>query len=323
MARAAGLELARDQFLEGRDGRALRRARDAGEKRRLVRGVYAPTALWNSASDDDRYLMQIKAVVLTRKSRPILSHQSAARVWGLPIIGRWPREVHLVAEGPKAPRSKNGVAWHVGAVSDGEVVEIDGLLVTSRLRTMVDLARTTGFVSAVASLDAGIRQRFALPDGRLVGDVSKEQLVEAARALGTVRGCRRARTAAEFADGLSGSPGESASRANVFRAGMPAPVLQAQYARPDGGDDIVDFSWDERHTVQRRVLLGEYDGKVKYTRDQYLNGRTSDEVVWEEKVREDRLREGGRDMVRWLWEDALSPSRLRAKLMKAGLRPER
>lgn len=322
MASTAGLELTRDQSLQGLDGRLLRRAQATGQKQRLLRGVYAPSSLWNSADDDARYLLRIKAVVLTRRSQPVLSHYSAARVWGLPILGRWPREVHIATPGPVTRGSRNGIAWHTAALAESEVVEIDGLLVTSRLRTMVDMARCSGFVSAVITLDSGLRQPFALADGRRVGDIPKEQLVEAVHALGTVRGCRPARLAAGFADGLSGSPGESASRANVHLAGLPAPLLQVHYPRPNGPDDIVDFTWDPDHHIRHRTLLGEFDGKVKYTRDQFMAGRSIGDVVFDEKVREDRLREPGRDMARWLWELALSPARLRAKLVAAGLRPQ-
>lgn len=319
----AGLELARDQSLLGLDGRALRRAAVTGQKRRLLRGVYAPSSLWDSADDDARYLLRIKAVVLTRRTQPVLSHYSAARVWGLPILGRWPSEVHIVTPGSGTRGSRNGIVWHRSDLGDDEVVEVDGLLVTSRLRTMVDLARSTGFASAVATLDAGLRERYTLPDGRRDRAILKEELVEAVAALGTVRGCRPANVAAAFADGHSGSVGESASRASVHQAGLPAPLLQVHYPRPDGYDDIVDFMWEPQHHVRRRPLLGEFDGKIKYTRNQFMGGRSIEDVVFEEKVREDRLREPGRDMARWLWEAALSPARLRAKLLAAGLRPER
>jgi len=318
------LELARDARLVGVDGRALRRAHENGEKNRLLRGVYVPSQLWNTANDDAQYLMRIHAVALTRRSQPVLSHVSAARVWGLPILGAWPREVHLMLQGGGSTRgSKNGVVWHQGALSEDDVVEIDGLLVTSRLRTMVDLARSMRFISAVVSLDAGLRSPFLLPNGRRDEDIAKEELVEAVQRLGSVRGCRAAARASGFADGKSGSPGESVSRVNIYVCGFPAPLLQVSYARPGGGEDVVDFTWEAKHHVRNLPLLGEFDGKVKYTRQEYMQGRSIEDVVWDEKVRQDRLCAPGRGMVRWLWDVALSPARLRALLLEAGLRPER
>jgi hypothetical protein len=318
------LELARDAGLVGADGRTLRRAYESGEKNRLLRGVYVPSQLWDTASHDARYLMRIRAVALTRQSRPVLSHLSAARVWGLPILGPWPREVHLMLAGSGTTRgSKNGVVWHQGPLSDGDVVEIDGLLVTSRLRTLVDLARTTRFISAVVSLDAGLHSPFLLPSGVRDKDIAKEELVEAVQRLGSVRGCRAAARASEFADGKSGSAGESVSRVNIHVCGFPAPLLQVSYARPGGGEDVADFTWEAKHHVRNLPLLGEFDGKVKYTRQEYMQGRSIEEVVWDEKVRQDRLCAPGRGMVRWLWDVALSPVLLRARLFEAGLRPER
>jgi hypothetical protein len=126
-----------------------------------------------------------------------------------------------------------------------------------------------------------------------------------------------------FADGRSGSTGESVSRVNIHVSGFPPPELQVPFLNADGREDIVDFFWEARHTRQLMPLLGEFDGKVKYTRAEYTRGLPIEEVVWAEKIREDRLRGPGRSMVRWLWRTALSPERLRATLLDAGLRPER
>ncbi|MBC7442432.1 MAG: hypothetical protein H7311_07910 [Ramlibacter sp.] len=317
------LQRTRELELIGHDGRALRRGLTAGEQHRLLRGIYVSAPLWAASDDDARYLMRIQAAVLTRRSRPVLSHLSAARIWGLPVLGRWPTQVHLRCSGGATRHARNGIVWHYDSIDDDEIVEIDGLLVTSRLRTMVDLARTERFASVIVALDAGLRAPFLLPNGSRERDVSAEELQEAVARLGTVRGCRGAGLAAAFADGQSGSAGESVSRANIYLAGLPAPELQVAYPRPDGGEDKVDFTWNARHHVRRLTLLGEFDGKVKYTRAQYMGGRTIQEVVWDEKVREDRLRAPVRGMVRWLWDVAVSPVRLRALLTATGLRPER
>jgi hypothetical protein len=244
-------------------------------------------------------------------------------VWGLPILGNWPQQVHLMAGGGGTRESRNGIVWHHDALPDDEVVQVDGFLVTSRLRTMVDLARSTRFVSAVVTLDAGLRAPFVLPNGSRDRDISKEELLVAVRRLVAARGCRPAKVAAEFADGRSGSAGESVSRANIYLCGMPAPLLQVVYRSSDGHEDIVDFTWEKRHHVRCLPLLGEFDGKVKYTREAYMKGRSSDEVVWDEKVRQDRLCAPQREMVRWVWDIALSPALLRQRLLDAGLRPER
>jgi len=115
------------------------------------------------------------------------------------------------------------------------------------------------FVSAVVSLDAGLKSKYRLPNGQTDRTIRKEELVEALERLGPVRGCRGAKAAAGFADGDSGSVGESASRANIFLAGLPAPRLQVAYPRPNGGQDLVDFTWEAEHHVRRMPLLSEFD----------------------------------------------------------------
>lgn len=62
-------------------------------------------------------------------------------------------------------------------------------------------------------------------------------------------------------------------------------------------------------------VLGEFDGKNKYR--QFLRpGETADDVVAAEKARENRLRELGWDVVRWQWEDLVTPQKLLRLLRK-------
>ena len=314
------LQLSRDRL--GHDARAQRREHERGETERLRRGIYVSQSIWSSADADARYLMRIHAAVLSRQSRPVLSHLSAARVWGLPVLGQWPREVHLQGGTGQTRSSQNWFAWHHDPLPADDVTEVGGLLVTTRLRTLVDLARSQPFRSAVISLDAGLQEHFGMPGGGVSPAITKEEVMERVLRLGSARGTRRARQSVGFADARSGSVGESLSRSGILLAGMPIPELQVVYPHAFG-EDRVDFRWRRRFHVKRTPLLGEFDGEVKYTREKYRGGRTIDEVVWAEKRREDRLRAPGRAMVRWLWQDALTPSRMRAVLLNAGLRPER
>lgn len=95
------------------------------------------------------------------------------------------------------------------------------------------------------------------------------------------------------------------------------------FARPDGADDIVDFRWEQRQELRTLRLLGEFDGHVKYTRGEFMRGRSIDNVVWDEKIREDRLRATDHGMARWIWSVALRIEAMRSLLLRAGLRPER
>jgi len=310
------LVLVSDLTREGSSARRLVRGVQAGEQRRIRRGVYAPASAWDLASDRERHVARMRAVERTSRAHPIVfSHRSAALMWGIPVLGRWPANVHALAMNRRGVRSGNGVVWHRESVGDDEVYELNGFLVTNYLRTLADLARSTEFASAVVSLDHGTKERVVLPDGTMIDGVSREILLERLNRDGPARGVRSARAALEFCNPLSGSPGESYSRVQMHRLRFPPPRLQVAVPRRDGyGKDIPDFDWKE--------ALGEFDGKVKYTRDQYTGGRAIEEIVWDEKRREDRLRRTTKkDMARWLWEDAMDPVRLRDILLDAGLTP--
>jgi hypothetical protein len=132
--------------------------------------------------------------------------------------------------------------------------------------------------------------------------------------VGASRGTARCARMLDLADGRSGSPGESLSRVGMHVLGLPAPILQQQFWDGDGFVGTVDFWWPEQS------IIGEFDGRGKYLRDEFLNGRSSADVVIAEKVREDRLRALGNGFTRWGWDIAHSLPRLREHLHRAGVR---
>ncbi|TFB99968.1 hypothetical protein [Cryobacterium mannosilyticum] len=76
------------------------------------------------------------------------------------------------------------------------------------------------------------------------------------------------------------------SRAAIFELGFPDPLLQTCHLNPRGGFYFTDFEWPAYR------LIGEFDGKGKYVKDEYLRGLTPGEAVHREKVREDDLSRG-------------------------------
>ncbi len=306
--------------------RWVHRAVEAGRLVRVRAGIHVDAAEWEAAGHERRALIRVAAGVRTRRQNAVLTHESAAIVLGIPIIGARPEAVHLVSGTGSAPRNQRGVVWHRERLGDGEVIEYGGFLLTSPERTLFDLARTRGFRSAVTGIDAALAGRYEpLPvtfDGdRFVdqepGDIAavdRAALTARIDAAAGARGIRSARRAVEFADPRSASPGESLSRAQIHLLGFPPPELQVGFARADGGEDVTDFHWPEY------AIAGEFDGFVKYHREQYLHGMTPEEVVWLEKERERRLRRGhGLEVSRWVWDVALAPRLLKAELIAAGL----
>ena len=126
---------------------------------------------------------------------------------------------------------------------------------------------------------------------------------------------RYGRTHAEmviaFATPLSDSYGESSTRAMIHLLGFVAPELQVVF-RDQDGEMMLDFYWPGER------IGGEFDGKEKYTRNEYTRGDPG-EVVWREKKREDRLRRLRLSITRILTADVANPQRLERLLTDAGV----
>jgi hypothetical protein len=312
-ARPVPLKFARTP--SGRSARTLQRhAASADDLVRLRPGVFADVGAWETASSLEQYRARIRGVVSTRSVPPVLCRESAAAIWGIPRLGRWPEEVHLADVGRTRPRSRNGIVWHQDRLEACEVVEVGGVFVTDLTRTLVDLARVTPFLGAVVALDYAMRPRVTLPTGGWVRGASPAELTERLECAASPPGRDAARTAITFGDQASGSVGESLSRGQMHLLGFPAPRLQTRMPRPDGPDDIVDFDWPEFG------LFGEFDGHGKYLRSEYTRGREIADIVIAEKRREDRIRRRHRPFAaRWDWPVARSPQLLAQQLEEAGL----
>ena len=304
-----GLFVVKKISVSDTDARHARREVGLGEATRLRRGVFTTTQRHLALNSGQRYLDRIRAVVETRKNDPILSHQSAAALWGIPLANPWPNAVHLLALPTSHARSKNGVLVHRTEFGWDDIVELDGVLVTSPARTLLDLARALPFADAVVALDHATNPRRAAP--RLL--VYPEELSEQLSREGTGRGMAKAQRAIDFSRPNSDNPGESVSRVAIFELGFPDPELQVRHRNPRGGWYYTDVEWLPYRTI------GEFDGKGKYLKDEFLHGRTPGEAVYDEKVREDHLRAEGFRVVRWGPAELADRGALRRLLVEAGL----
>ncbi len=103
------------------------------------------------------------------------------------------------------------------------------------------------------------------------------------------------------------------SRVLIMELGFPVPELQQEFRDRRGLIGFADFWWP------RANLIGEFDGVAKYVRDEFTRGQSVADMVIREKNRENRLRALGHGVVRWDWETASNPARLREQLRAAGL----
>jgi hypothetical protein len=279
-----GLQLRSQLLAVGWSDDEVRRLLRIGDLTRVRRGSYVAGPLPEEPVRRHRLAIAAAAEVLAEEA--VVSHASAAVLHGLPLWNVPLGRVHVTRARSSGGRRGRIVHVHVAPLHPGEIALVDGVAVTAVARTLVDVARTIPFEQAVVALDAALARR--LVDG--------PQLAEALlRATGWL-GCPAARRAVAFADPGAESVGESRSRVAIARAGLPRPVLQWQVA------DIgrTDFGWPSLGAV------GEFDGEVKYGR-LLQAGQSPGDVVFAEKVREDRIRATGLGMARWTW-DELGPA---------------
>jgi hypothetical protein len=286
------------------------RAATVGRERRVARGVYLPAETWATLDAREQYVALVRAVAETRGFRPVISHWSAAAVHGLPIIGPWPSTVHTIVGATAGGRSRGGVVKHSLRLDEADVVELGGLLVTSVARTVLDIASAGSFMTAVTVADRAIhvdrfRRQPPLCTTEGLYDVWERSL--------PFRAFVRSRDVIDFAETNADSVLESVSRVTMRAIGCPRPLLQTPYYDHAGFIGDADFDWPDYRTI------GEADGDIKYLDRQFRNGRTAEQVVLDEKIREDRFRALPRTVTRWRWRIAVRPDLLRAHLMAAGL----
>ena len=280
-----------------------------GELVRVEPGAYLPSELWTTYGERERFIARCMIRAAKADSPVVFTHASAAATWGLPWFGRWPERIDILRTEPALGHHATGVRRHVPR-GDGTSVTIDGLTVTTLARTVVDIAAQPGFLRAVVVGDAALNQARRGTLAAPSSDISPDQL--RAELETGVSAPVRARDVIAFLDPLSDSPGESISRVSMWRAGVPEPVLQHPF-----GSWRVDFWWPEFE------VIGEFDGAVKYLDEGTRGGRSAEQVVYEEKLREDELRRHCRGFARWGYSVAMAPALLAERLRAAGVTTRR
>jgi very-short-patch-repair endonuclease len=266
----------------------------SGEWYRVRRGVFVESA----SIPEDRYarrrtlaLAAIAAVGRSLTGGRVVSHDSAALLWGLRLVAV-PPVVRTTGPVPPCDDHADDVVRHVGVVPEGDRAEVAGVPVTSLVRTVRDsLLTADDGAHGLVVLDAGLR-------AGLSGDVADH----VARATGR-RGVRLARAVVPFGDDGAESVGESLARAALLGLGLAAPLTQVPVSTADG-DYWSDLGWPEWRTVV------EYDGRMKYGADQGVR------ALLQEKRREDLLRGEGWRVLRLDGRDLRTPALLLDRLRR-------
>jgi hypothetical protein len=265
---------------------ALRRR----EWTRLRRGVYVERTVVEDAvrrGDAARHRLDCAAVLMCLGGHPSVSHASAARLSGLLVPPAALGEVSLTDE--EQWRRGRGYAVMRAQLPSHHLRADGSFRMTVPARTLVDCAREWSLEDAVIAMDAALH----------AGATTQEELREAVLHQTHWYGIGRAARAAGLADRRAESPLETLGRLRILGSGLPAPELQMDLYGPRGFVGRVD-AWYEDAGV-----AVEFDGRVKY--DDPFGGRTAAQVLWEEKLREDLVRDLGVRVLRVVHADLGAP----------------
>jgi len=273
-----------------------------GELAAISRGVYATgeTLRRIRSLRSGEALLASAAALATSGPGTVASHDSAAAIHGLDLLGRQPSAVAVTrAPGEGSRTGKTGVRMHAAALPAGHVTRRSGVPVTTVARTVVDLARTLTFAAGVVAADSALRRRLT----------SKEELAAVLADCARWPGTCTAAAVVGFADRLSESALESVARVEFSECGLPPPELQAWLG---GGADAVrvDFLWRQFRTI------AEVDGAIKYTELALDPG-------WQaiKQLRRDSfLRELGFEVVHFTWDDIVGDRARVAAVLRAAFR---
>lgn len=304
MRRLPKLILAKDLSILGGESRRLSMDAKAGKLVRIRHGVYVDAPQWQQLESWERYALNVEAAAECLTAPTIFSHHSAASIHGIPTILRR-QPVHALTTYAGGGRSRAGVRRHLVVEGRERAQEVKGFLVTDRIRTVLDIAASVPFAEAVVPVD------FLLNRKRNPQPVTRDQLLDGISGTYSKAADRRITAAVRFGAENSGSPGESYARGLMHVIGFEMPELQYE-VNTTKGTVYTDYYW------KKVRMVGEFDGREKYMKPEYLKGRTPSEVVIEEKAREDAIRATGRGVFRLVWSD-LTVGKLERELEAAGV----
>lgn len=254
---------------------------------RLRRGMYVLGERYRAADDTAKHVLHARAELAAQWGDVALTGVSAAAARGYAIHRQDLSVVHLLRLDDVSGRRTSTVNQHRVVVPIGadEVGFVDGMRAVAPARAVWEVACRSSLEAGVVTADSALHQ------DRSLGPA----LAELSDRFRNVPGSRRARIALRLADPRAESAGESVTRVQCYRFGIPAPELQHQVW--NGRGELVartDFWWEEfRHA-------GEFDGRVKYGR-LLRDGESANDAVVSEKDREDAVRAEGCGMTRFIW----------------------
>lgn len=296
--------LAREPFL-------VSSGREAGVGENRMRGADLDSTVWGvrairmpPAPPREELLRRCRMFALRMPPGAFFSHSTAALLLGAPLPFRLERatEPHLAVAAPSRAPHAQGLHGHRLAITEGDLLEFQGLLLTSPSRTWCDLASQLTLRDLVAVGDFLIHWRQPL--------TTLDELIDTAQRFVGLRGMTLLRKALPLLSDRAESRPESQLRVILLLAGLPAPRVNHTLVIAETGRNVrIDLHFDE-HNVHL-----EYQGDYHRTREQWRKDMTRRSRLEAQggyvmELNADDLREE-KDLV----------SRIRTVLLSRGWRP--
>ncbi len=219
-----------------------------GLVRPVVRGVYAV------AQAPDDVVMRASAIGLVLPPTAVVCDRTAAWLHGVDVLPRTARTVAPpldVVHSTDTRMDRPGVDGRRRGLLARDVTEVNGIRVTTPLRTALDLGRLLWRYDALAALDAFVR----------AGVLKSALLLETGRFRG-YRGVVQLRALGPIANGGAESLPESGLRLHWLEAGLPQPEVQ-WWVYDDDGTALFRFDLADPDAG----FAAEYDGEELHTEE--------------------------------------------------------
>lgn len=292
---------------------AVRRRCDNERHRRVWESVDQEDAdLLVNKNDFRDVLERLKVLIRARADRvsdrqqsaggrvrnEVFSHISAALLWTLEVARPVEGRVEVIR--PGISRRHANLIVRRRTLPPEHVARIGDVAVTTRARTLIDVARDYGLDVSVPMLDDALRR----------SQVSKAQLFDVVQAAHEVRNENRVSEAISLTDPLRESPAESIVAVRFFENGILDFESQVE-VRDAQGRFIARVDFLHRGAM----IIVEFDGRGKY----FLDDRDHRAAFDRERERERQLRALGYHVVRIFWKDLFRQQKFTelARLLRA------
>lgn len=222
----------------------LRRLVEDGEVCRMLRGVYV------RADVEHTMALRARALALTVDDRHVVCDRTAAWLHGIDVLTveelEIPPPIETCTSSGCHPTERADADGHERDLEPGDIMTIDGVRVTTPLRTALDLGCLLRRREAYAALNAFARRH----------GITRDQLAtETRRRYGGRRGVRQLRALTPLVEPRAESPRESWTLLAIVDAGLPTPEPQV-WIEVDG---VPTYRLDLAYRRHRVAI--EYDGR--------------------------------------------------------------